>query len=285
MPILTDPVRAVFISDLHLGSKCSQAAALDSLLRQSQYERLYIVGDFFDEWLLARRKQLRGVEQLRSIERLHAVAQTVLSLVDRGIEVHYLMGNHDRELQTVIESWGLASVGERLSYECADGKRLLVIHGDQFDLMQVRFPNSARIAARFHEGILRASKLLNAAGSRRVSRHRSFGTLMTIPFKRLMQTYSRFDIGIKTAISEANAHGIVFGHTHSPMLLEDDRGVVANTGDWLENCTVLLESHSGQLELWGGSPTEWYRWSPRRLRVLPPIQSIEPTEPVKLASS
>lgn len=268
-PRLANNVRTLFISDLHLGSNYCHPDALDALLRRVHAQQIYVVGDFFDDWLLPRHGRCGPLEQL------HAVASTIRRLTAQA-EVHYLLGNHDRELRDAICRWGLASLGESRIHTCADGKRLLVVHGDQYDRMQRQFPRTARFAARLHEGLLCLSKHLNQIRRAHETQHRQYGTLATIPFKRLMQTYSRFEVVREQAVRDADCDGIVFGHTHAPLLVDGSRGLIANTGDWLENCTAIVESHSGQLELWGGRPADWLDFTPRRIAVAPPLYHLAP---------
>ena len=47
----TKQVEAIFISDVHLGSKGSNAEQLLNVLKQYEPKYLFIVGDFIDGWL------------------------------------------------------------------------------------------------------------------------------------------------------------------------------------------------------------------------------------------
>ena len=127
--------RAIFISDLHLGTRGCQAEALLSFLRHYHCEYLYLVGDILDLWQLKRRWYWPPAH--------NTVVQKILRLARHGVQVRYVRGNHDPVFEMLSD---LVPVeGERIllgdiqivdSYvhETADGRRLWVIHGDQFDV-------------------------------------------------------------------------------------------------------------------------------------------------------
>jgi UDP-2,3-diacylglucosamine pyrophosphatase LpxH len=120
--------RTLFLSDIHLGSKGCQAGLLLDFLRYHDAEKLYLVGDVVDGWRL-RRSWYWPQEH-------NDVVQKLLRKARKGSEVIYIPGNHDEFLRDYIGShFGGVEVVDRIVHETADGRRLLVIHGDQFDVV------------------------------------------------------------------------------------------------------------------------------------------------------
>lgn len=254
-------VRSIFISDVHLGSKYCRPEPLQELLSNVACEKLYIVGDFCDGWLL-RRRWLWKPEYVGLVE-------NIKSLQARGPQIFYLLGNHDRCLQSWIEEWGAFWIGEKIVHECADGRRLLVIHGDQFDRSQHRFKRVANISALLHEGALGGSRLANRVLTEVGLQERRLATALTVPIKALAHSFSQFNRRAKQLSEQHDCQGILCGHTHAPRVHEDGDGFAfLNSGDWLEHCTAIVESHSGQLELWMGQAQRWLQTT-QRLGLVP----------------
>ncbi|HBE68295.1 MAG TPA: hypothetical protein DDW52_09130, partial [Planctomycetaceae bacterium] len=136
-------VRTLFISDVHLGSKYCNPKPLIELLLNVCPEHVYLVGDICDGWILRRnwlwnRDSESFVETLGKLER-------------KGSRITYLLGNHDRCLQRWVSEWGNFWVGEKCIHTLTDGRKLLLIHGDQFDRTQIKFSSAAAFTARIHE--------------------------------------------------------------------------------------------------------------------------------------
>ena len=128
-PVIALPPRrrAVFISDVHLGSKHCHAAELADFLSGLRCDRLYLVGDILDLWWMAQRRAVWNASAQRVIEALHTLARG-------GTELVYVPGNHDRPIRRFC---GLVlprmRVRRRAIHCTADGRRLLVTHGDDYD--------------------------------------------------------------------------------------------------------------------------------------------------------
>ncbi|HEY0504653.1 MAG TPA: UDP-2,3-diacylglucosamine diphosphatase, partial [Lysobacter sp.] len=128
MPTVLPPRRrAVFVSDVHLGSKHCHAAEFADFLAGLRCDRLYLVGDIVDLWWMAQRRARWGAPHNRVVEALHALRRA-------GTELIYVPGNHDRPIRRFC---GLAlprmRVRRRMVHVTADGRRLLVTHGDDYD--------------------------------------------------------------------------------------------------------------------------------------------------------
>ncbi len=246
MPLsITDShVRSLFISDVHLGSQACHPLQLQHILSLSCPRNLYLVGDFCDGWLL--RRQWQWPTEYRKL------LATISELSHAGTRVHYILGNHDRCLQRWIRDWGAYWIGERCVHHCLDGRRLLVIHGDQFDATQSRFRRTATLSAIVHERILGGSCTANRWLNRMGLPQQQIASAIATPFRNIAHSLSQFGARAERMAKEQQCSGVVCGHTHAPRLRERDGFLYANTGDWLENCSAIIETMQGQLELWTG---------------------------------
>ena len=121
-------VRALFISDVHLGTKGAQVEALLEFLKYYDAETIYLVGDIVDGWRL---KQVWHWPQTHN-----DVAQKLLRKARKGARIIYVPGNHDEFLRDFYGThFGGIEVRETAIHVAADGKRYLVIHGDAFDMV------------------------------------------------------------------------------------------------------------------------------------------------------
>ena len=121
-------VRALFLSDIHLGTKGCQADLLLDFLRRYDADLIYLVGDIVDGWRLK-----SGWYWPQSH---NDVVQKLLRKVRKGARLIYIPGNHDEFLRDYLgTNFGGIELADQAIHEGADGRRYLVIHGDQFDLV------------------------------------------------------------------------------------------------------------------------------------------------------
>ena len=118
--------RTIWISDIQLGTRGCKAEYLHDFLRNTESETLYLVGDIFDAWRL-RRSWYRPQAH-------NDVVRKLLRKARNGTRLIYLTDNHDEALRHYagMHFGGVRVVNERL-HATADGRRLLVVHGDRFD--------------------------------------------------------------------------------------------------------------------------------------------------------
>lgn len=273
------PVRAAWISDVHLGTRGCQAPALVGFLEHIRPATLYLNGDIWDMWKIGAyqvTKIGRSVNQRHYAPAQLTVMKKLLRLHDKGAQVIYVPGNHDE----VARDWHGAQLGRfivqnEVMHKTADGRHLLVAHGDAYD--QVVRNNRALSIFGTHakELVTRASlKLERARQGRRVNRAMeilglsSHWSLAKALNDRLdgMNYNAAFEDAMRQDVSQRNAarvknglpqlDGIMLGHTHIP----DERALKTqsgqpftyyNSGDWMDprHCTALLEGHDGKIRL------------------------------------
>lgn len=234
--------RAIFISDMHLGTKRAQTAALLDFLRATESDQLYVVGDFIDNWSL--RKNWYW-------DQLHNdVIQKLLRKARKGTKLVYIPGNHDENFRHFLNlRLGRVAVLEDAVHMTASGKRYLVLHGDKFDGV-VRF---APWLARLGDTAYEISMELNG-GINRIRRffrlpYWSLSAYLKNRVKRAVEFVSRFEEAVVREARSRKCEGVICGHIHTP----DDRMIdgihYLNDGDWVESCTALVEHADGTFEI------------------------------------
>ncbi|MCP1199136.1 UDP-2,3-diacylglucosamine diphosphatase [Notoacmeibacter sp. MSK16QG-6] len=236
-------VRTLFLSDIHLGAKASNATALLDFLREHQAEKIVLVGDIVDGWKLKRHWHWPQSH--------NDVVQKLLRQARKGVEMVYVPGNHDefaRDFQGL--HFGGIEVIDRTIHETADGRRLLVIHGDQFDVVVM----NARLLAHLGDWAYVAAINLNRfiAMIRRAFGlpYWSFSAWAKLRVKRAVNFIGSFEKTLAAEARKQGLDGVICGHIHHAAIETIDGDVTyVNTGDWVESCTAIVEHFDGRLEL------------------------------------
>lgn len=235
--------RAVFVSDVHLGSKHCHAAELADFLTTLRCDRLYLVGDIVDLWWLASRRATWKDAHNRVLEALHALRRA-------GTEIVYVPGNHDRPVRRFC---GLVlprmAIRRRTIHVTADGRRLLVVHGDDYDSITHFGSLQEKFGDWLYYRILTGNRVLNFARQRLGLRYWSLAEFLKRQSGAAERYIARF---VQAGLDDAKRRGvdgIVCGHIHRAALFERDGRVYANDGDWVESLTALAEDQDGTLRL------------------------------------
>lgn len=239
------PWNAVFISDVHLGTRHCHAAELADFLDGLRCKQLYLVGDIVDLWWIAQRRPQWSGAHTRVIEALHA-------LHARGTEIIYVPGNHDRSLRRVC---GLMLPGMRVRrravHVTADGRRLLVTHGDDYDNVTQFGGLQERLGDWLYYRILTCNRWLNIARRCAGLRYWSLSEFVKRRSSAAERYIERFVQAGLDDVARRQLDGIVCGHIHRAGLIERDGLIYANDGDWVESLTALTEDADGVLRLLG----------------------------------
>lgn len=235
--------RTVFISDVHLGSMHCHAAELADFLHRLRCDRLYLVGDIVDLWWMAQRRAVWKQDQHRVVEALHALARA-------GTELVYVPGNHDHPIRRFC---GLVlprmQVRRRAVHVTADGRRLLVIHGDDYDGSTQFGGLQERLGDWLYYRILTGNRWVNRLRRMAGMRYWSMAEFLKRRSGAAERYIARF---VQAGLDDARRRGldgIVCGHIHRAALFERDGCIYANDGDWVESLTALAEAPDGSLKL------------------------------------
>jgi len=234
--------RTVFISDIHLGTRACQAERLLDFLKKTDCETLFLVGDIVDGWRLRRSWHWPQAH--------NDVVQKLLRKGRKGTKIHYIPGNHDEFARAFLgHEFGIVSVADDMVHETADGRRLLVIHGDQFDIVVRRAKWLAHLGDWAYVTLLNLNTFVNALRRRLGLGYWSLSAYLKHKTKKAVDFIGRFE---ETLIAEARRRGldgVVCGHIHTAETKMLDGLVYCNDGDWVESCTALVEHGDGRLEL------------------------------------
>ncbi|WP_424136129.1 UDP-2,3-diacylglucosamine diphosphatase [Roseomonas chloroacetimidivorans] len=234
--------RSVFLSDVHLGTRGCRADFLADFLRDLECERLYLVGDIVDGWRL--RKSWYWDPHHDEVIRL------VLRMARHGTEVTYIPGNHDE----MFRDWlGLEIAGVKLAGEAehvtADGRRLLVMHGDAFDSV-VRYAKFIALLGDWaYDTALELNRLFNLVRRRFGYPYWSLSQWLKRQVKGAVKAIDRFEEALALEARRRGFDGVVCGHIHHAEMRRIGGVEYMNDGDWVESCTALVEHPDGRFAL------------------------------------
>lgn len=238
--------RAVFISDLHLGTPGCRAEDLLNFLKASSSEHLYLVGDIIDGWQLRRRWYWPQAH--------NDVVQKLLRRARKGCRVVFVPGNHDEFARGFIgHQFGGIEVVEDAVHVTADGKRLWVTHGDYFDGVIQCAKWLAYLGDNLYEFTLKLNRYLNHLRAKFGLPYWSLSAYLKHKVKKAVNFISDFEQAVAHEAKKRGHQGVVCGHIHHAEIREIDGVLYCNDGDWVESLTALVEHHDGRLELvrWG----------------------------------
>jgi UDP-2,3-diacylglucosamine pyrophosphatase LpxH len=234
--------RTIWISDVHLGTKGCQASLLLEFLKATESEYLFLVGDIIDGWRLRRSWYWPQPH--------NDVVQKVLRKARKGTSVTYIPGNHDegfRQFRGV--EFGHIRISGEVVHTLKDGRRFLVTHGDQFDVVV----NYAKWLAFVGDYAYRAAITLNIWFNF-FRRKLGFGYWSLSAFlkhkvKNAVEFIGDYESALASAARHRNVDGVICGHIHHAIIRDIDGITYCNDGDWVESCTALVEHETGELEI------------------------------------
>lgn len=234
--------RAIWISDLHLGTRHAQVGKLLAFLRETECEHLYIVGDFIDGWQLRRKWHWA--------EEYNVLIQKLLRKNRKQTRVTLITGNHDEFLETFLGlNFGAVRLVERAVHRAADGKRYLVIHGHQFDGLAHFNRLLDRVGSVLYERILDLNMWINRFRRVLGFGYWSFASYVKLKAKSAMKYVNDYEEALIQFARKNEVQGVICGHIHRPEIRQVGEILYLNCGDWVENCTALVEDQDGHIEL------------------------------------
>lgn len=234
--------RTVWISDTHLGTAGCNAEMLLDFLRSVECETLYLVGDIVDGW------QLRKGWYWPA--RHNDVVRCVLKMAKHGTDVVYVPGNHDEAFREYAGlNFGGVEVALEAVHVTADGRRLLIVHGDEFDGVVLYARWLAFLGDHAYTFLLKANRLVNGARRLFGLPYWSLAAELKKRVKNAVQYISRFEHAVAHAAYERGADGVVCGHIHFAEVRQIGEVTYFNDGDWVESCTALVEHADGRMEI------------------------------------
>jgi UDP-2,3-diacylglucosamine pyrophosphatase LpxH len=235
-------LRTVFISDVHLGFKGCRAEFLLDFLRRVECQEIYLVGDIIDVWSLTRTFYWPQAH--------NDVIRTLLGKAKHGTRVVYIPGNHDRPFRDhdglVL---GNVEILREAVHETADGRRFLVMHGDEFDSIVRASPMLESLGSSAYAFALRLNRYVNAVRQRLGYQYWSVAAFLKHKVKNAVKYIANFERAVAVEAKRRGVHGVICGHIHRAEISEIQGITYCNDGDWVESCTALVEDFQGRLSL------------------------------------
>ena len=233
--------RSVFLSDIHLGTRWCKAGDLGAFLSGISCERLYLVGDIIDGWKLERKS---------SWPRSHNRVLQELLRISRKSSVIYVTGNHDSFLDEFHGSiFGNIGIYRQTIHKTLEGKRMLVLHGDEFDAVMTYGKWIAKLGDLAYDGALWLNQCINSIRRILGMNYWPFSQALKHRVKDAVNFMSDFEKHLSEEVVRQKADGVICGHIHRPELKKITSGVYANCGDWVESCSALVEHLNGEFEI------------------------------------
>jgi hypothetical protein len=240
-------LRAIFISDLHIGTPGFQAEALLDFLKHHESDMLYLVGDIVDGWQLRRRWFWPQSH--------NDVVQKLLRRARKGCRVMYVPGNHDEFARHFVgHAFGGVEVMYEATHTTATGQKLWVVHGDYFDGVIQCAKWLAYVGDLLYELTLRINRHLNSLRARMGMEYWSLSAYLKLKVKKAVNFNSDFEVAVAHESQRRGFDGEVCGHIHHAEIRDVNGTLYCNDGDWVESRTALVEHRDGRLEIvrWGG---------------------------------
>jgi UDP-2,3-diacylglucosamine pyrophosphatase LpxH len=264
----TPQYKAIFISDVHLGTKASQANQLLDFLRDYDSHTLYLIGDIIDGWALK-----NGWYWPQSH---NDVVQKILRKARKGTRVVYLPGNHDEFLRQYYGThFGGIEVQETAIHESADGKRYLVVHGDAFDFVIRHAKWLAHLGDAAYDFAIFLNRIATGIRRRMGLPYWSLSAWAKHKVKNAVNVISDFENALVQEAKRQEVQGVICGHIHYAESRELDGIHYLNSGDWVESLTAVVEHHDGRFEV--------LRLSEQQ--VVAPVQARQKSQPNLIAEA
>jgi UDP-2,3-diacylglucosamine pyrophosphatase LpxH len=234
--------RSIWISDIHLGTRGCKAEFLLDFLRSTESEHLYLVGDILDIWRLRR--------SWYWVQLHNDVMQKLLRKARKGTHVIYVPGNHDEIFREYVgHQFGGIEVVTDAVHVMADGRRFLVMHGDEFDAV-VRYARwLAVLGDSAYTLALFANQWVNVARRRLGYPYWSLSSWLKHRVKNAVEYIGRFEDAVADEARRRGVDGVICGHIHKAEIRDIGGITYCNDGDWVESCTALVEHMDGRLEV------------------------------------
>ncbi|MBZ6377191.1 UDP-2,3-diacylglucosamine hydrolase [Pacificimonas flava] len=234
--------RTIWISDVHLGTRGCNADFLIDFLDSVDSDRMYLVGDIIDGWRL--RKNWYWPDKHNDI------IWRLLKRARRGTEVVYIPGNHDEAFRQFVGlNFGGVEIKRTAIHETADGRRLLVCHGDEFDAVVLYARWLAVLGDMAYVTMMEINRVLNLVRQKLGMPYWSLSKHAKHKVKNAVEFIGRFEEAVAKAARSRGLDGVVCGHIHTAETRVIDGVEYYNDGDWVEGCNALVEHQDGRMEI------------------------------------
>jgi len=234
--------RTIWISDIHLGTKGCNAGLLIDFLDSTDSETLYLVGDIIDGWRLKKKFYWPPAH--------NDIVWRILKRARRGTRIVYIPGNHDEMFRQFAGlNFGGVEIRRAAFHETADGRRLMVLHGDEFDGVMLAHRWLAVVGDALYGAAMGLSRWVNVVRRRLGLPYWSLSKMAKHKVKNAVEFIYRYEEVVARAAAARKVDGVVCGHIHMAEMRQFDGITYYNDGDWVEGCTALVEHFDGAMEI------------------------------------
>ncbi len=253
--------RTIWISDIHLGTRGCNAAMLIDFLDSTDSDTMYLVGDIIDGWRLRKSWYWPALH--------NDIVWRVMKRAKRGTRVIYIPGNHDEMFRQFTGlTFGGIEIRRQMVHTTADGRKLLVLHGDEFDTVVMCHRWLAFLGDAAYGLLLRLNVGINAVRRRFDLPYWSLSKHAKSKVKNAVEFISRYEEAVAHEAVARGVDGVVCGHIHTAEYRDFGGTAYYNDGDWVEGCTALVEHFDGRMEVLHWADEIAARAEPRPLRRL-----------------
>lgn len=234
--------RTIWISDVHLGTRGCNAQLLIDFLDHTDSETMYLVGDIIDGWRLKKKFYWPAAH--------NDIVWRIMKRARRGTRVVYVPGNHDEMFRQFTGlSFGGVEIRRAAFHDTADGRRLMVLHGDEFDTVMLAHRWLAFVGDAAYHLLMSLNLWVNAVRRRLDLPYWSLSKVAKHKVKNAVEFISKYEEVVARAAAERGIDGVVCGHIHTAEHRMFGDVEYWNDGDWVEGCTALVEHFDGRMEI------------------------------------
>ena len=234
--------RTIWISDVHLGTRGCAAELLIDFLDTTDSDTMYLVGDIIDGWRMKKKFYWPAAH--------NDIVWRILKRAKRGTRIVYIPGNHDEMFRQFSGmDFGGVEIRRRAVHETADGRKLLVLHGDEFDTVMLAHRWLAFVGDYAYASLMKTNHVVNKVRAWLGKPYWSLSKHAKHKVKNAVEFISRFEEVVAHEAASRGVDGVVCGHIHTAEF-RDIAGIeYYNDGDWVEGCTALVEHYDGRMEV------------------------------------
>ncbi|WP_106744240.1 UDP-2,3-diacylglucosamine diphosphatase [Yoonia maritima] len=235
--------RTIFLSDIHLGTRGCQAHLLLDFLADHDAATIYLIGDIFDGWAISR----RGWHWPQSH---NDVVQALLERARNGGQIFFVPGNHDEVMRNYLGThFGGIEVVQTADFVGLNGKRYLVTHGDQFDTVVMNAKWLAHFGDAAYDFLIWMNPKINLLRSLWGGQYWSLSKWTKRQVKSAVSFIGQYEDVLTDEAKRGGYDGVICGHIHHANIRNIKNITYINTGDWVESCTAVIETPTGEIVL------------------------------------
>ena len=234
--------RAIWLSDVHLGYRGCKADYLLNFLKSTDSDVLYLVGDIVDLWSMNR--------TMYWPQSHNNIIRTILGKAKHGTRVIYIPGNHDEQLRDYVGSFfGNVEIHDEYVHVNPDGKRFLMLHGDVYDAIMQCSGLRNFVGNKAYDLIMYLNRHVYKLRQVLGFPYWSLASFLKHRVKDAVKHIHKFEESVAADAKHRGFDGVICGHIHHAEMRDIDGITYCNDGDWVENCTAMVETADGRLEL------------------------------------